>query len=53
MERGRYYFFATFVNEVADNLFVVPTTTANGWKCKVRETPFIFTFMAPFMRESR
>jgi hypothetical protein len=29
-----YYFFATFVNEVADNLFVVPTTTSHGWKCK-------------------
>ena len=33
-EFALYYFFATFVNEVADNLFVVPTTTSHGWKCK-------------------
>jgi len=30
-----YYFFATFVNEVADNVFVVPTTSTAGWRCKV------------------
>lgn len=31
---GLVYFFATFVNEVADIIFVVPTTTAFGWQCK-------------------
>mmetsp|Transcript_127342 Transcript_127342/g.284013 ORF Transcript_127342/g.284013 Transcript_127342/m.284013 type:complete len:635 (-) Transcript_127342:19-1923(-) len=34
-EFALYYFFATFINEVADNLFVVPTTTTGGWMCKV------------------
>ena len=30
-----YYFGATVINEVADNFFVVPTTTVRGgWKCK-------------------
>merc|ERR1719203_677869 len=27
-EFALYYFFATFINEVADNMFVVPTTTS-------------------------
>eukprot|EP00928_Gymnodinium_smaydae_P068235 TRINITY_DN5130_c0_g1_i4.p1 TRINITY_DN5130_c0_g1~~TRINITY_DN5130_c0_g1_i4.p1 ORF type:complete len:505 (-),score=56.13 TRINITY_DN5130_c0_g1_i4:297-1811(-) len=30
-----YYFFATFVNELADNMFVIPTTTSFGWQCKI------------------
>lgn len=30
-----YYWFATVVNEVADNMFVVPTTTGSGWLCKI------------------
>lgn len=30
-----YYFFATFINEVADIMFVVPTTTSSGWLCKI------------------
>ena len=34
-EFALYYFFATFINELADCMFVVPTTTAGGWRCKV------------------
>eukprot|EP00929_Paragymnodinium_shiwhaense_P061252 TRINITY_DN30585_c0_g1_i1.p1 TRINITY_DN30585_c0_g1~~TRINITY_DN30585_c0_g1_i1.p1 ORF type:complete len:681 (-),score=96.47 TRINITY_DN30585_c0_g1_i1:99-2141(-) len=34
-EFAQYYFFATFINELADNMFVVPTTTSNGWLCKI------------------
>jgi hypothetical protein len=34
-EFALYYFFATFINEVADNMFVVPTTTSAGWMCKI------------------
>jgi len=34
-EFALYYFFATFVNEFADCLFVVPTTTTMGWRCKI------------------
>jgi len=34
-EFALYYFFATFINEVADNMFVVPTTTRGGWLCKI------------------
>jgi len=34
-EFALYYFFATFINEVADNIFVVPTTTSSGWLCKI------------------
>jgi hypothetical protein len=34
-EFALYYFFATFINEVADNMFVVPTTTSGGWLCKI------------------
>lgn len=34
-EFALYYFFATFINEMADCMFVIPTTTAGGWKCKV------------------
>lgn len=34
-EFAMYYFFATFVNEVADNIFVVPTTAHNGIRWKV------------------
>lgn len=34
-EFALYYFFATFVNEVADNMFVIPTTTRGGWLCKI------------------
>jgi len=30
-----FYFFATFVNEVADNMFVMPSTTKYGMLCKV------------------
>lgn len=30
-----YYFFATFVNQLADNIFVVPTTAQDGWTCKI------------------
>jgi hypothetical protein len=26
---------ATFINEVADNMFVIPTTTHSGWLCKI------------------
>jgi len=33
-EFAMFYLFATFVNEVADNIFVVPTTTENGWQYK-------------------
>mmetsp|Transcript_53079 Transcript_53079/g.95170 ORF Transcript_53079/g.95170 Transcript_53079/m.95170 type:complete len:567 (+) Transcript_53079:78-1778(+) len=32
---GLIYFFATFVNEVADIIFVVPTTSVFGWRCKI------------------
>eukprot|EP00747_Dinoflagellata_sp_TGD_P180920 gnl/TRDRNA2_/TRDRNA2_34180_c1_seq1.p1 gnl/TRDRNA2_/TRDRNA2_34180_c1~~gnl/TRDRNA2_/TRDRNA2_34180_c1_seq1.p1 ORF type:complete len:466 (+),score=61.78 gnl/TRDRNA2_/TRDRNA2_34180_c1_seq1:136-1398(+) len=34
-EFALYYFFAAFINEVADNMFVVPTTAGNGWLCKL------------------
>ena len=34
-EFALYYLVATVVNEVADCMFVVPTTTANGWRCKI------------------
>jgi len=34
-EFALYYFFATFINEVADNMFVIPTTTRSGWLCKM------------------
>jgi hypothetical protein len=34
-EFALYYFFATFINELADCMFVIPTTTAGGWKCKI------------------
>jgi len=34
-EFALYYFFATFINEVADNMFVVPTTTSSGHLCKI------------------
>jgi len=35
-EFAMYYFFAAVVNEVADNLFIIPTTTLRyGFKCKV------------------
>ena len=34
-EFALYYFFATFINELADCMFVVPTTTEGGWRCKV------------------
>ena len=34
-EFALYYFFATFINELADCMFVVPTTTAGGWRCKI------------------
>ena len=33
-EFALYYFFATFINELADCMFVVPTTTREGWCCK-------------------
>lgn len=28
------YFFAAYVNEIADNLFVIPTSTELGWRIK-------------------
>jgi hypothetical protein len=34
-EFALYYFFATFINELADCMFVVPTTTPAGWRCKI------------------
>jgi len=34
-EFALYYLVATVVNELADCMFVVPTTTANGWRCKI------------------
>lgn len=34
-EFALYYTFATFINELADNMFVVPTTTSSGWFCKI------------------
>eukprot|EP01052_Picozoa_sp_SAG31_P028209 SAG31_NODE_2702_length_5221_cov_1.495705_6_plen_257_part_00 len=34
-EFALYYFFATFINELADCMFVVPTTTREGWRCKI------------------
>mmetsp|Transcript_33030 Transcript_33030/g.60559 ORF Transcript_33030/g.60559 Transcript_33030/m.60559 type:complete len:647 (+) Transcript_33030:79-2019(+) len=33
-EFAMFYLFATFVNEVADNMFVMPTTTSYGVFCK-------------------
>jgi len=33
-EFAMFYLFATFVNEVADNMFVMPTTTPYGVFCK-------------------
>lgn len=34
-EFAMYYFLATFLNELADTMFVIPTTTSNGWLCKL------------------
>eukprot|EP00931_Biecheleriopsis_adriatica_P073611 TRINITY_DN47861_c0_g1_i1.p1 TRINITY_DN47861_c0_g1~~TRINITY_DN47861_c0_g1_i1.p1 ORF type:complete len:633 (-),score=106.97 TRINITY_DN47861_c0_g1_i1:16-1878(-) len=34
-EFALYYFFATFINELADCMFVVPTTTNMGMMCKI------------------
>merc|ERR1711871_1462463 len=33
-EFAMYYFFATVINEVADNFFVIPYESEYGWQCK-------------------